>query len=175
MPTPPPQKDKAAGGGSLLTKKFGPLPAWGWIAVAVVGYLLYKKLTGSTATSTTGTASTGTAEPTASVTLPGGYSYSGPASGAAAFQQGVGASASPGNPGTTAVSPGNTGTAAFTNISAPAAQAYIASGQQVYYGVPGQPGAYLPISTGGPNQIYYQGSAPGASPVPPGSPLAVHS
>jgi hypothetical protein len=67
-------------GGSILTRKLGPLPGWAWVAIAVVGIYLYRKMTNTAATgsSTVPTAAVAAA-PTESVTLPSGASYSGPA------------------------------------------------------------------------------------------------
>jgi hypothetical protein len=111
-PTPPP-KQQAGGTSSMLTRQVGPLPAWGWLVVAVVGFVLWRKLKGGSTGTTGTTGATGvTGAPTAAETFPGGYSYNGPASGAAFYQQalspGVGG---PGNPPGPVVSPGNTGTA----------------------------------------------------------------
>lgn len=58
---PPPAE---GGGGGWLTQRLGPLPAWGWIAVvalAAVGFILWRRSTSGTGTTTTGqSASTGT-------------------------------------------------------------------------------------------------------------------
>jgi hypothetical protein len=52
-----------AGGGSILQRKFGPLPGWGWAAlagVAAAGYLWYRNRQGaSTAASTAASDTTG--------------------------------------------------------------------------------------------------------------------
>jgi hypothetical protein len=53
----PPAKKKAGGAG-FLTQKMGPLPVWGWLAVAVVGIYLYRKISGQSAASTTATTTT---------------------------------------------------------------------------------------------------------------------
>ena len=79
---PPPNQKKPQQGGSLLTRKFGPLPAWGWVVLAVGAYYLYKKFSGSSSSSTVGTtAATITPAPqgTLSYTSPSGASLSGPA------------------------------------------------------------------------------------------------
>jgi hypothetical protein len=97
----------AKSGGSGLTKKFGPLPAWGWIVVAIVAYYLYQKMSGGGGlVGSSSTASTGVAPPTATESFPGGYSYSGPASGAAAYGQSVLGATSPGQ-GAVGTSPGS--------------------------------------------------------------------
>lgn len=75
------QNPPEQGQGSFLTRKVGPLPMWGWIAVAVVGFYLYSKITGSGAS--TSTAASGTTVPnqaTETITTPYG-SYTGPAQG----------------------------------------------------------------------------------------------
>jgi hypothetical protein len=80
------------GGGSFFTNKVGPLPMWGWIAVAVVGVIIYRKVSGSGSgsSSTSGTTSASdqaallnaqAAADYASLTTAGG-SYSGPVGGA---------------------------------------------------------------------------------------------
>ena len=75
-----------------LTRKMGPLPTWGWAAVVVGGVLVWRwyqaRQAASAATSATPTSANVTAtvpsdytEPTASLTTPSGFSYSGPLSG----------------------------------------------------------------------------------------------
>jgi hypothetical protein len=111
----------AKSGGSGLTKKFGPLPAWGWIVVAIVAYYLYQKMSGGGGlVGSSSTASTGVAPPTATESFPGGYSYSGPASGAAAFQQGVlGATGASGGQGATSPGQGAVGTSPGSGAGTP--------------------------------------------------------
>lgn len=47
-------------GGNILTHKLGPLPVWGWFAIALVSYIIYRKLKGgSTAGNGTVTAANG--------------------------------------------------------------------------------------------------------------------
>src|ERR1700758_5566049 len=92
---PVPQK-----GENILTRKVGPLPAWGWAAVAFVGTYLYLRYrAGKTAaapvSSAGGAASAGgtvapplsygtagggapTPSPTASFSTPSGFTYTGP-------------------------------------------------------------------------------------------------
>lgn len=74
----------------FLTRKLGPLPTWGWAAVAVGGFVVYRfiKNRQSATTSATPTSAqyaatvpSNFAEPTATVSTPGGFSYSGPLSG----------------------------------------------------------------------------------------------
>jgi hypothetical protein len=123
----PPNEKKGSG----LTKKYGPLPVWGWLVVGIVAFYLYKK---GSSTSTTGTTSTaGTTPTTASVTLPGGYSYTGTTSGAAGYTQSVlsaaQAATAPGqgttgtSPGSGAGTPGTTSPAPVTAPPAPVAPA----------------------------------------------------
>lgn len=53
-------------GGNFFQRKYGPLPAWGWILLAAAGaggYLWYRNRQGATAASTA--ASTGTTDPNA--------------------------------------------------------------------------------------------------------------
>jgi hypothetical protein len=77
-PTKPPAK-----GGSILTRKLGPLPGWAWIGIGVGAFYLWKKHEASSAASTTAatTASSGdngAALPTSDTTAPSGYAYQGP-------------------------------------------------------------------------------------------------
>src|ERR1700757_3345513 len=55
-----------------ISKKIGPLPAWGWAVVVIGGFLLYKKFAGGSSTSPNGPA--GVTQPT---TLTGGYDNAG--------------------------------------------------------------------------------------------------
>ncbi len=73
---PPSQQSSSGGGGSFFQKKVGPLPMWGWIAVAVVGIYLYRRYSSGTA-STAATTAAATTTPTESLTTAGG-TYSGP-------------------------------------------------------------------------------------------------
>lgn len=79
---------------NILTKKYGPLPGWAWGLVGVGGFLVVRYLRARSAaaasSSTTaspvtgGTTAGGYAmpqEPTASLTTPSGFQYSGPLSG----------------------------------------------------------------------------------------------
>ena len=79
-----------------LTRKIGPLPTWGWAAVVVGGVLVWRwyqaRQAASAATSATPTTANVSAtvpsdytEPTASLTTPSGFSYSGPLSGLGAL------------------------------------------------------------------------------------------
>jgi hypothetical protein len=88
----PPAVPAKKPGGTGLSQHYGPLPLWGWIAAAVVGYLLYKKFTGASSSTATTTPTT-----TAATTAQTQPSWQGA-----------------GNPSGAVVSPGNTGTAAFT-------------------------------------------------------------
>lgn len=151
---PPPSSRQTSGSGSLLTQKYGPLPGWGWLVIVVAGFYLWNKVRGGSSSGTT-TASGGAAGQTpvtASLSLPGGYSYSGPASGAAAFQQTV-MGPSPGNAPSATVSPGNTGVAAFQTTSP--AQGYVGGG----FAPPATPGgpAQPAYSTQGNQYIFAPG------------------
>ena len=56
-------KTASKSGGNVLTHKLGPLPVWGWFAVGLVTYLLYKHFKGSSSSTTTvpiGTVTSGT-------------------------------------------------------------------------------------------------------------------
>jgi len=77
---PPP---KGGGGGFDLQRKYGPLPLWGWIAVAVVGFILWRRYTAGSAASAAGTPVTTSTSgvPTETLSGPGG-SYTGPFGGA---------------------------------------------------------------------------------------------
>lgn len=77
------EQSSGGGGGSFFAKKLGPLPVWGWVAIAVVGYYLYSK---TRAGGSSGSSQYGTTIPTAAqetLSGPGGY-YSGPWGGAPA-------------------------------------------------------------------------------------------
>lgn len=53
------QPEGGGGGGNVFTRKLGPLPMWGWMAIALLvalGYYLYKKnQSGATSTAASGT------------------------------------------------------------------------------------------------------------------------
>jgi hypothetical protein len=78
MATTPPK-----GGGTVLTRKFGPLPGWAWAGLGVAGFFIYKQRKASKAaaagTSSTATDSTAATAPIASA--PSGYGYQGPSGG----------------------------------------------------------------------------------------------
>lgn len=66
---PPGQAAPAGGGGSFFTQRYGPLPGWGWIAVialAVGGYILYRRSKTTTTANAASTAPATTASQTAS-------------------------------------------------------------------------------------------------------------
>ena len=79
----------------FLTKKYGPLPGWGWAAAGAGVFLVYRLRKNSQAASTQAATSSGgvapsgytapggygSPEPTASLSTPGGFSYSGPVGG----------------------------------------------------------------------------------------------
>ena len=73
-PTKPPAK-----GGSILTRKLGPLPGWAWAALGVGAFYLWKKHeAASTAASTATDATAQPSLPTSDTTAPSGYGYQGP-------------------------------------------------------------------------------------------------
>ena len=76
-PAPTPSK----AGGSVLTRKFGPLPGWAWAGLGVAGFFIYKqrKAAAAAAAGTSSTTATPSASlPTSAVTAPSGYGYQGP-------------------------------------------------------------------------------------------------
>lgn len=68
-----------------LTRKVGPLPVWGYALIGVGIFFLYSRGKAASSTANTGAASNITASvpdiPTASLTTPSGFSYSGPLGG----------------------------------------------------------------------------------------------
>lgn len=81
---------KGGGGMAALTRKVGPLPLWVWVvAVAGIGYWLYRRSHPSTATSSS-TGSTGTA-PTDQTTYVPGFDAAGASGGG-----GIGSTGTPG-------------------------------------------------------------------------------
>lgn len=147
---PPPQKPPPKGGKTNpLTTKYGPLPGWGWLAVVVVGYLLYRKFSASSSSGTASTAG-GTAAatnvPNETITLPSGATYTGPAGAAPqGFNWGGGTGTSwSSTPGTTGTSPtpgpgGNAGGTPYpgytllTSNVAQSVQSDLAAGTPVEY------------------------------------------
>jgi len=156
-------------GGTGLKKKIGPLPLWGWLVVGLVAYYLYKK-SQSAASSTSTTSTAGTTPQTATVTLPGGYSYSGTPSGAAAFTQSVGGQAAQGQQPPVAPGQGSTGTSPGSGAGTPGtAQPGALSGM-----IGSQPGEFSQVPTFAANQGYaaagvqqYQELSPGVFTVSP--------
>lgn len=64
--SPPPEPQQAAeSGGNMFTRKYGPIPGWGWILLAIAGVYLYSKYQQSKQSATTTTTTTGTAQPNA--------------------------------------------------------------------------------------------------------------
>lgn len=132
MATPPP----SSGGKLSLTKKIGPLPMWGWIAVAVVGVILYRKLSGSSSSTAaqTGATSTNATVPTETVTTAAG-TYSGPVGydplggSGSSGDSGSGSSGGSGSTGTT--TPTDTTTPGTTTTATPG------SGGSSLYQLPG--------------------------------------
>ena len=137
-----PSKGKAPpkGGGNVLTTRYGPLPLWGWLGIAVVGYLLYRRYSSGAASSTT--AATGTAAPaTETVTTPYG-SYTGPAQGGIPSSVLGPTTPTPGpgpTPGGGGPTPGNGGTpggamySLITSNVAQTVQSRLSAGQPVLY------------------------------------------
>lgn len=70
-----------------LTRKIGPLPVWGWAGVAVLGILVVRYIQNRNSSATpssanyTATVPSTYTEPTATLSTPSGFSYSGPLSG----------------------------------------------------------------------------------------------
>ena len=67
-----------------LSRRFGPLPAWGWAALGAGGFIFYrwrKNKAASSSPTSMNVNATPAPDPTVSLTTPGGFSYSGPESG----------------------------------------------------------------------------------------------
>jgi len=180
---PPAKKVPAAGGGNILTKKLGPLPGWGWLAVIVVGYLIYRHYN-SGSSSTTDTTAAPTTTPTETIQTPGG-TYTGPPGGAPSSITSPSSSSPGGNggtPGQGGHTPGNgnpqpgngnapAGIPGITEVaSAQTVQADITAGIPTYYNAPGvaptaaNPGQLI-TQPGGPGGEWYAGGTP----LPPGA------
>jgi hypothetical protein len=180
----PPNKSTSptgGGGGFSLGMKVGPLPLWGWIVALGAGYLLYKHFAGSSSSSSTTGATTGsttaTGEPSETVTEPGGYSYTGPATGQlpglSTTGTGVttpgttGTSPTPGSGGNSTTSdayPGYTQIAPNTPQTANQVATLLQEGQPVYgASAPGAP--LVPITSPGGGGEWQAGGQP----LPPGS------
>lgn len=193
----PPAHGSGHGLGAALTTKYGPLPLWGWIGVAVVGFLLYRKLTGSSSSTAATAATTGTSttQPTETVTTPYG-SYTGPAQGGipssvlgptGGGNGGGGAGAgntgggTPGSGGNSSPPPGAPYSQIQSNV-ANTVQSLLSSGQPVYYagsaGAAAQQGQGLVQVTqpqaGGPWLFGGSPTAPGNPTGPAGSPSAYY-
>ena len=52
--------EASEGGGNFMTKKLGPLPAWGWVAVVVGGAVIYMKFFGGGGGASSGASSDNT-------------------------------------------------------------------------------------------------------------------
>jgi hypothetical protein len=150
----------------FFTRKIGPLPMWGWLAIAVVGIYIYRKRAGASSGTATGLSTTSLPpQATETVTTAGG-TYTGPVGGT---PPGVyyGSGGSPGNTGTTFAPPTGesltgigyglptgqqsvqspTGQTFQTVANWGAAQALINQGQTVYYQP--SPGNFAPAAQGG--------------------------
>lgn len=128
---PPP----SPGGGNILTRKFGPLPAWAWAGLAVGGYLIYKQRKAASAASASSTPITSTAATAPIAQAPSGYGYQGPGGGGFF------------NPG-----PIPTGAMGATNTGGPQYFALNSTNSGPYLNTPGNteyyqpaPGTFLPI------------------------------
>jgi hypothetical protein len=168
MATAPPPKS-GAGAGSFFTKKVGPLPMWGWIAVAIVGVILYRKMSGSGSAGSVAGSSTNAAVPTETVTTAAG-TYSGPVG----YDPlgGGGDSGGSTDPGSAGGSPGAT----TSGNSTPGGVSFVGSGyQQNMASVAGQ-GNYILVQ---PGQSFPTGTetyaelTPGAFTAIPGSGLSL--
>jgi hypothetical protein len=78
----------------FLTRRLGPLPAWGWATLAAGGFVVYRYIKSRQAAATSATPTSALysstvpsdyTEPTAQITTPSGFSYSGPLSGLGAL------------------------------------------------------------------------------------------
>jgi hypothetical protein len=91
-------------GGSILTRKFGPLPAWAWAGIGVGAFYLWRKRQAAAAAAAGQTATTtpATGLPTSNSNAPSGYGYQGAGVGApyptGAPAGAVAAAATPTNP-----------------------------------------------------------------------------
>lgn len=164
---------------NFLTRKVGPLPAWGWVAVGAGVFVIYRLRKNSQAASTAASSGLGGvapsgyttsggygSEPSASLQTPGGFAYSGPVSGLSnPTVSGLFANPSPAIAATSGSTPsGNTGVASnYLPVSSTAALSDIGAGIPVYQS--GQEAIGFASTYGGsaagldPN-AYYQLSAP---------------
>ena len=150
---------------NFLTRKVGPLPAWGWAAAGAGVYLIWRlrksqaasstasTSTGATAGSGYGDYASGTGE-TASLTTPSGFQYSGPASylsnpslqslfanptPAVAVTPGAGQSSGVAGFGPASLFPGYTELGIETGSGPQAYSGYnVSGGAPVFYAAPGQ-------------------------------------
>jgi hypothetical protein len=184
---PPPKKGAPAkGGANFLTNKVGPLPVWGYIAVAVAAFLIWKKLSGSSSSSgtasTAGAGATSSTPSTETVTTPYG-SYTGPSQGGIpssilgpAPTPGSTGSPTPGSGGGS--TPPSSGTAPTQSTGSPytqvgtatQAQQDLNSGIPIYYepggaGAPGAGSAPAQITQSTPGGEW----SVGGQPLPPGA------
>ena len=164
MPTDAPPKSGSSSGFDL-SRKIGPLPVWGWIAVAVVGIYLYRRYTaGSGTSSSTTSSSTGTptavTEPTETITTPSG-SYTGPADNVpySVLTGGTTATTSTGSTATTTptTTPGTTSTATpGSGSGVPGYGEQTVAGQQfITLGTTGPGGAFSGYNVGGGAPVYF--------------------
>lgn len=167
MATPPPP---AASGGNVLTRKIGPLPGWAWAGLAVGGFLIYRARKASQAASgtTVGTPATSgatyqpTPEPTASLTTPSGFQYSGPLSGLQGLNLGTSAAPTGATAATSAPTPA---VATYSGFTAPgAAINAFNAGVPIFGQVAGQ---YEPVTVGAGGGPFEWAST--GAPITPGS------
>lgn len=138
-----------------LTRKVGPLPAWGWAAAAGGGFIFIRWWRSRTAAASSATPTSANynatvpdpsayQEPTASLTTPGGFNYTGPLSGLESLiPQGALAQTSGGTAPTPVASPGM-GTINLPGI-----------GQSIVLGQIGQGGSYTGYNVTGGAPVYF--------------------
>lgn len=144
-----------------LTRKIGPLPAWGYAALAggVFVLLRLRKSSGSTSATPSSANYTATAPdiPTASVTEPGGFSYTGPLGGLSQLIP-TGALAATNGTNSGNLVRGTIGTAAgqFSHVPSPLTNAQLAAGGVTQYAEP-VPGQFvrIPLTPTGPGGVKY--------------------
>jgi hypothetical protein len=165
------------GGGSFLTKKFGPLPMWAWAGLAVGGYLIYRMRKASEAASTAASSTTASGTSTPTELTPVQSAGTGYTSGGSGYTGGGGSGNTPAGyqyqgpgVGTGSIGAVPTGATAVTSAAsaAPAAPA-TGYGTSTFGGVPyitlgtivGPGGAYSGYNVGGGAPVFY--ATPGSS------------
>lgn len=170
---PPAAPPNGGGGGNLLTQKFGPLPAWGWLAVAVVGFILWRRLSGNQSNATASGTPNAVLGPIPTETITTGYgSYTGPPTSAPpwAYQAPSTASSAPSNPAPAAApvaSPGGGPSPAMAQVTT----TNLAGGTyDVLGGFHGAQYTGYNVSTGEPVYFTYTGQGtPQQGPPPAGA------